>query len=85
MSSHIPKTEPARLIYTPSKVGKNSLKKHAKSHSDAFKLQSIATSSVIWMLTQLYSLDKYVNVLYMQLKSSDTIFGQFKVRKRSDN
>ena len=71
--------------YNMRKVGQNSLKKHAKSHSNAFKLQSIATSSVIWILTHLYSLDKYVNVLYMQLKSSETIFGQFKVRKRSHN
>ena len=67
-------------------VGRNSLKKkYANSHSNVFKLQSIATSSVIWILTRLYSLDKYVNVLYMQLKSSETIFGQFKVRKRSHN
>ena len=55
------------------KVDQNLLKKHAKSHSDAFKSQSIATSSVIWILNHLYSFDKYVNVLYMQLKSSETI------------
>ena len=64
--------------YNMPKVGQNSLKKYAKSHSYAFKSQSIATSSVIWILTHLYSLDKYVNVHYMQLKSSETIYGQFK-------
>ena len=56
------------------KIGQNSLKKLAKSHSDAFKLQSIATSSVIWIITHLYTFDKYVNVLYMQLNSSETNF-----------
>ena len=64
------------------KVGQNSLEKHAKSHSNAFKVQSFTTSSVIWIFTHLYSLDMYVNVLYMQLKSAETMFGQFKVRKR---
>ena len=52
--------------YNMRKVVQNLLKKHAKSHSYAFKLQSIATSSVILILTHLYSLDKYVNVLYVQ-------------------
>ena len=41
------------------KLGPKSLKKHAKSHSNAFKLESIATSNVIWILTHLNSLDKY--------------------------
>ena len=67
------------------KLDQNSLKKHAMRHSKSFELQSIATSNVIWILTHLYSLDKYVNVLYMQLKSSETMFGQFKSRKRSPN
>ena len=64
--------------YNMHKVGQNSLKKHAKSHSNSFKLQSIATSSVIWILTHSYSMDKYIKV-------SETIFGQFKVRKHSQN
>ena len=64
--------------YNMRKVGQNSLEKHVKSHSNAFKLQSIATSSVIWILTHLYSLDKYVNVLYMKLKSSVTILSNLK-------
>ena len=59
-------------------VGQNSLKEHAKSHSNAFKLQSNATYSNIRILTDLNSLDKYVNVPYIQLKSSETIFGEFK-------
>ena len=63
--------------YNMRKVGQNLLKEHAMSHSIAFKLLSIATSSVIWILTHLCSLDKYVNILYTQLKSSQTIFGQF--------
>ena len=67
------------------KVGHNSSKKHAKSHSNAFQLQSIVTSNVIWILTQLYSLDKYVNVLYMQLKSFEPIVGQFKLGKLRHN
>ena len=73
------------LQYNMHKIGQNSLKKHAKSHSNTFKLQSIATSSVIRILTHLYSLNKYVNTPYMQIKSSETIFGQFKVRKRIHN
>ena len=66
-------------------IGQNSLKKHAKSLSSAFKLQSIATSSFIWMITHLYSLDMYVDILCMQLKSSETIYGRFKVCKQSRN
>ena len=56
--------------YNMRKVGQNSLKKYAKSHSNAFKWPSIATSCVSWILTHLYSLIKYVNVLYMQLKDT---------------
>ena len=67
------------------KVGQYSIKKHAMIRSNAFKLQSNATISVIWILNHLYLLDKYVNDLYMQLTSSETIFGQFKVRKPSHN
>ena len=67
------------------KLDQSSLKKHAKSYSNAFKLQTIAIPSVIWILTHLYLLDKYVNVLYMQLKSSETMIGQFNVRKHSHN
>ena len=52
--------------YNMRKVGQNLLKKHAKGNSNVFKLQSIANSSIIWILAHLYSLDKYVNVLYMQ-------------------
>ena len=60
------------------KVGQNLFNKHARNHSNALKLQSIATSSVFWNLTHLYSSDKYVKVLYMQLKSSDKILGNLK-------
>ena len=67
------------------KVDQNLMKKHTKSHSNAFQLQYRSISSVILILTHLHSLVKYVNVLYMQLKSSETIFGQFKLRKRSHN
>ena len=44
--------------YNMRKLGESSLKKHAKSHSNAFKLQYIATSCVIEILNHLYSLDK---------------------------
>ena len=71
--------------YNMRKVGQNSLKQHNKSHSNAFKFQFIANSSVIWILTHLYLLDKFVNVLYMQVKSSETICGQFKVHKPNHN
>ena len=66
------------------KLGPNYLK-HAKSHSNAFQLQYMSISSVIWILNHLYSLYKYVNIHYMQLKSSETMFGQFKVRIPSPN
>ena len=60
--------------YNMRKVGQNSFKKHAKSDSNAFKLQSIATSTVVWIVIHLYSLYMYVSVLYMQLKSPEIIF-----------
>ena len=71
--------------YNMRKVGQNSLKKHAWSHSNAFKLSCTATSIVIWMITHLCSSEKYVNVLYKQFKSSEIIFCQFEMRKRSHN
>ena len=54
------------------------IEKHTNSHSNEFKLQSIATSSVIWILTHLYSLDKYINVLYMQLSHPKQFLGSLK-------
>ena len=71
--------------YNMRKVSQNSLKKHVRSHSNAFKLQSTATLVVIGILTHLYSWEKYVNVLYKHFKSSEIIFWQLEVRRRSHN
>ena len=68
------------------KVGLNVLKKTRK---EPFKFVQVVTycysKRYLDRNTLMKSLYKYINVLYMQLKSFETLFGQFKVRKHSPN